>query len=288
MYELLQLYLIIPKGLEAILYFLILIYMIRRANNTKHIQKHPSQLNILFLAGIAGWFIYIFLDVIIYVIAPLSITESYSNQVYSGYQLDIPSLFIANILRDFALLGALIMAWSYLIASFNIRYGQKKTSSIFFQKWYVLLIMVLLSIVAIIGDGIQVNKTAYEVHVNAIWTQFASLGLYLTILLFTLATIVLVSSFRYAIRENESLILVKKIRFLSWGIIVFTIGNYYWFITGYLEEVFQQYIRETVLRVILHYFGHLIWTISPILILIGFRLSESTDSKEDTSIGEIL
>ncbi len=265
---------------------LIFLLLLKKSKTTRQIEHHPSQLNSLFLVGMLGWFIYIFLDSIIYVIAPFSIQPGFESGVYSGYSLDVPSLFIANILRDFAMLGALVLAWSYFIASFNIRYGQQKTAKIFFKNGYIISIMAVLSILSIIGDRIQVRYDAIEnvVKVNAVWSGLASFGTLLTIFLLAVGSILLIWALRVVMKEDHSPKFKRKIMYLSLGIIIFSLGNYYWFLSGYLGVIFIQFFTAAVTRLILHSIGHFIWMISALLILIGFRLTESSHAPSEAQL----
>jgi len=264
----------------------IFLLLLKKSKSTRQIEHHPSQLNSLFLVGMLGWFIYIFLDSIIYLIAPLSIQSGFEAGIYSGYSLEVPSLFIANILRDFAMAGALLLAWSYFIASFNIKYGQQKTAKIFFKNGYIISIMVVLSILSIIGDRIQVRYIAVDnlVRVNAVWSGLASFGTILTIILLGIGSLLLIWALRVVMKEDHSPKFKRKIMYLSSGIIIFSLGNYYWFVAGYLAEIFIQFFTAAVTRIILHSIGHFIWMISALLILIGFSLTESSHAPSEAKI----
>ncbi|MCF2141571.1 MAG: hypothetical protein K9W44_16070 [Candidatus Lokiarchaeota archaeon] len=271
MYEEMQLYLIIPKIFESILYFIIFLKILKKLKKLRDQDGRIPHLTLLFLIGIGGWLLYITLDCIIYLIAPFSLSSDMANKIYKGYPLTIPSLYIANILRDIAMTGAILMAWVYLILSFYLKYGEHRTNRMFFQNRLMNFTILFITVLAVIGDRIQIRKIDNKVLVNAEWTGLASLGLYLIIFLFTLATVVLGAVLISIIRDIERKSLRRKIWYIFLGVALFTFGDYYWFFTGILSEIFHPYLTETSIRMILYTIGHLIWMLSPIFIYLSLR-----------------
>ncbi|WP_457557685.1 hypothetical protein [Candidatus Harpocratesius sp.] len=271
MYEEMQLYLIIPKMIDSFLYFTIFLKILKKLKKFRSQDGRIPHLSLLFLIGIGGWLLYITLDCLIYLIAPFSLSADMSNKIYKGYPLEIPSLFIANILRDIAMTGAILMAWVYLVFSFYLKYGEHRTNRLFFQNRIMIFFVFFITILAIIGDRIQIRKIDNVVLVNAEWTGLASLGLYLILFLFTLSTGVLGAILISIIHDTQKKFLRRKVWFIFLGVSLFTLGNYYWFFTGILSEIFHSYLTETSIRMMLYSIGHLIWMLSPIFIYLSLR-----------------
>ena len=97
-----QIFLVLIKLLEVLVFFRnIHYYQIRyRSIAWKNWPQIPKFLFISML----GWFTFITLDIIIFLVASLSFSTAPIG-VYSGYDLNYASLFIANILRDFSSMG---------------------------------------------------------------------------------------------------------------------------------------------------------------------------------------
>ncbi|MHA1795934.1 MAG: hypothetical protein ACTSUK_07470 [Promethearchaeota archaeon] len=291
MIELHQIYLLIAKIVELALYF----YAVFALNKKYHGVKFSDRpaLHRFFITGLSGWIIYLFFDSIIYVIAPLSIPESATinavNFVFSGYDSAYPSLLWANILRDLAIPGALFMAWTYCGASVLINRGTNINEDFLFsddlvfpkhwkipikkkQLYPVLAFLFILLMVYL--DRIEVHVIADgKIHVTSAWGIINSLSL---ILFFTFATILMVQQMRFLRTRSMELEYKRRALFLGWGIISFTIGLYYWALTGI---IFQNMTASETLILVFLYLGHVIWSSSAIFIFFAFH--QKGKSKEN-------
>jgi len=130
MIELDQIYLLPAKIFEVILYIIVL-FSLNKKYKGEPLMKRPS-LHIYFFLGIAGWLLYMILDTIIFAIAPLSLVGPLTPGIaIQGYTAEYPSLLIANLLRDFGIIGAILTAWFYCMAAVRINTGISLNQKIF-------------------------------------------------------------------------------------------------------------------------------------------------------------
>ena len=132
-----QVYLILIKLAEILLFF----FNIKSLNDRYKVitwSKRPQIYKCL-LIGMMGWFMFITIDLFIFLLASLSFTGVMPGNDFTGYNWDYPSLFFANILRDFSTLGGLILLSGYFLASLSLRYGKEKISHLLRNRWLQLL-----------------------------------------------------------------------------------------------------------------------------------------------------
>ncbi|MHA1612012.1 MAG: hypothetical protein ACTSYU_08185 [Promethearchaeota archaeon] len=282
-----QLYLLIAKIAELFLY-IVVFYSLNKKFVGVPFKNRPS-MHRFFVRGVGGWILYMFFDCIIYVIAPISIpvTALVENANFGVYPIEYPSLLIANILRDFAIPGALLMAWSYCAAAVQINNGININERFFFSKeklfpnkenvkisrgLFFRLIAVASVITIIILDRIVVSEISEgQVHVASGW------GIVNTIFLlgfFTYATILMFKQVLYLRTTDMEAEYKKRALNLGWGIITYTAGLYYW---GLVGLIFQGFSANNTLILIFLFVGHGIWSLSAVFIYLAFRATEKSD-----------
>ena len=259
MIEQLQLLLILPKLIESLLFGLCA-YELNKKYKETPLLKRP-QLNRVMLIGILGWCVYITLDIIIYIIAPLSFSLDVPADTYMGYHPDFPSLVIANILRDIAMFGALTLYWSFIVSSFSIRFGEKKTFNIFRGNPIAFILILGINGVLIFGDRIKVVMLDnQEVNVSATWTGFYGFFLIIIFIQFSLSIIFLIASIISTKRKyGFNTTLNKKMTLILLGVTFMGIGNLYWVILGRLVPQLNSLLTIISIRAIFFSVGHLIW-----------------------------
>lgn len=272
MIEPLQLLIVPPKLLESIIFALSIVTL----NKKIKIQgiNSETQLSRLFLIGVTGWFIYITLDALIYVIAPLSMGSYTSYGVYEGYNFSYPSLLIANILRDIGMAGSLVFNWIIFITAFFILYGQKSTNKKIIQNKMVMILIIIISAVLIISDQIQVNyNNPGTLHVSANWHGFGGFSLALIILQFSFSIFFLLRNLSRSKQSIHELSpsLNQKIQFLSIGVIIMLCGHLYWLFLGRFYSYLSNIINTTARTVIVYWIGHLFWMSAGIFIYLSVK-----------------
>ncbi|UYP47676.1 hypothetical protein NEF87_003961 [Candidatus Lokiarchaeum ossiferum] len=276
MIEIMQLILAIPKTIEAVL-FLIIILKLNKKYKGLSLKERP-QLNTLYLVGLIGWLIYITLDIFIYIIAPLSFTELTPIGVYTGYDSQFPSLFIANILRDIGFFGALIISWCYFVAAFNIKFGEKQTHHFFGNNRIIQALILTSSIVLSAGDKIKVEINEGNASVNAVWDGIEGAFVAIVILLFVTSVILLSITLRSSIPSISDDIFRRRIKILILGTVFMACGHIYWLGLSLLLKIpaVFEFLSIQFWYVTAHWIGHMLWTLSPIFIFSGFSIKNHT------------
>jgi hypothetical protein len=269
--EVLQLILIIPKGIQSLLFLLNIILINKKYSSTQ--WKERPQFHKLFLMGLIGWFIYIALDILIYTVAGISMTELTPIGNYAGYLLEYPSLLIVNILRDIAFLGSMIMSWCYLIAAFALRFEEEKIKEAFTSNKIVLTIMIVISIIIIAGDIIQVSVEDTGITVSGIFNGFAGFAIILNVSVYVFSAILLYATLRSVAKDDPSKSFRRRITFFMWGVIFMGLGHIWWITLGIISIVNPKLL---IFPLLMYFFiGHGFWIASPILIYFGFARKSS-------------
>ncbi len=286
-----QLYLVIAKIIELMLYVLVAFTLNKKYKGIPF-KKRPS-MHRFFLSGICGWILYMFLDTFIYVIAPISIPVTTPVDTrFNVYPIEYPSLLIANILRDIAMPGALVMAWTYCAAAVQINNGININERFFFSKekmfpekdkikisrgLFFRLIAIVSVVTVIITDRIVVHVIADgQVHVASGW------GIINTIFIlgfFTYATILMIKQILYLRTTQMEAVYKKRAQNLGWGIISYTAGLYYW---GLVGVIFQNWSASNTVILIFLFLGHGIWSLSAVFIYLAFRSTDESTTKSST------
>lgn len=271
MIEKLQIALIIPKSIEAILFLIVIIKLWKKYQGVT--IKNRPQLNKLFLIGLFSWFIYITLDIGIFILAPLSFDSDHANGLFVGYLQQYPSLLYANIIRDIGFLGLSIISWSYFIAGFSIRYGEKKTKKIFFENKIVLGSIILFTLMFDIIDQIGVEIRDGEVNTHSNGKGVAGFFLVVVIVLFIMGATMLNTTLKSTVLENQDQKYRKKVRFLMFGVILMAAGDIYWVFLSIIRlwPPFTNFVLTKMNYEIFYWFGHILWMFSPLFIYYGLK-----------------
>jgi hypothetical protein len=274
----LETFLLVLKDIQYFLEpacFLIAILFINQKYHGTNFRNRPL-LHKFLLIGLFGWLIYTIMDVILWELAWDSIPIESAPGVYSGYPSEYPKLLIANILRDFGALGGMIMNWSFLIASYCIKWGESKTKKIFWENKVVRYFVILFTLVLVAGD--QVSVTIWEDGSLSASSLTVGLGLIFVLsglIFYFIAAILLIQSLIQAGKEDRDLSFKKKLRVLSLGILFMGIGHVYWIIYSQIGNAFPDWTAQTIVWVSFSLIGHLLWMCSPICISIALKSEKS-------------
>ena len=284
-----QLTLIIPKAIESLL-FLLAVYFGLKKFRGKGWKDIPLVEKWLF-GGTFGFFIYIFLDIFIYLLAPISMElapeglHKIYDVHYSLYNIQYTSLFFVNILREIATVGALIQLWCYFLASLTVFLGESRTLKVSQNKLFLLGISAI-SIFIAFCDTITVNIKNTGPVVKADFSGIGLFVMYLYVSIFFISEILLFISLRreklsLQIKSNQ---MKKHIKSLIIGIFLMGLGYFYWV---FLNSFWRLFPVEFFQNHIDFYIGHSIWTISPIFIYFGLRKPIEISPKIDEDYSEI-
>jgi len=282
MIEIDQLYLLPAKIFEVFLYIIVLFSLNKKYKGVP-LMKRPS-IHIYFFLGIAGWILYMILDTIIFAIAPLSLVGPLTPGIpIQGYTPEYPSLFIANLLRDIGIIGAILTAWFYCMAAVRINTGISLNQKIFRSDkkiltikgfkltWghfsFILAIFVLIIFIALDQIVIEVIDST-TIHVSSDW----GVAMILIIVLYGLSTILMVKQLLELRKTEMEIEYKRRAKFLGWSIIIFTSGIYYWALLGFLVGKFEG-LKQFSLAFL--YLGHIIWMTSAIFVYNAFKKRKS-------------
>ncbi len=284
-----QIILLPVKIFEVILYLFVLISLNKKYKEISFSQRPP--IHKFFVYGILGWIWYMIFDSIIYIIAPLSIPEGTIFPlvqiggeflpIIQGYNIEYPSLFIANILRDLAMPGGIIMAWFYCAASVKILNGVNLHEQVFGSEekiidmgkvslkwgtlWKICAIIIIILLVAL--DGIIVKeKNSGDVDIVSNWAY----GTFLILIFFTFATILMVKQMINLRKTEMDDEFKNRAKNLGRSIITFTIGLYYWGLLGSIAKLLPDQTLE-IANIIFLIIGHVIWILSAIYVYLAFQ-----------------
>jgi len=229
---------------------------IKIKRNSKYI------LNSLFCFALIGWAIYIGTDTILYQLAPI-------NLFFFNF---------ANLLRDIGMIGISLVPLGYILAAFLIKDGEEIT---FQQKKKRLFIAFIVNFAIIIGvivnDSIVVYMKGtkipidpatlpptvpYSVNFDAVTIngQIAFI-FYMSYVAWYLAAIYLI----FSVQKRKSGLEQRRAKFIMYGMLMIPVGITYYVLLGFLKVPADIYAYLDIL-------GHIIWTLSPVLIYLGVRL----------------
>ena len=279
--ENIQLTLIIPKAIESLLFFLAVYFGLKKFKGMAF--KEISLTEKFLFSGTIGFFIYIFLDIFIYLLAPISLA-SLPEGIYEGYS-QYTSLFLVNVLRDIAAIAGMVQLWCYLLASLSILFGESRILKFSKNKIFLLSISII-SLFITAHDRIQVEITAIGPFVSWVASGISLFAVYLYVYIYLFSEILLFISLR---REKRSLYtksnhIKRHIKSLILGIFMMVFGYYYWILIGSIPSLFPPFFFENNFY---FYLGHLIWTISPIFIYFGLRQPIEISPKIDDDYSKI-
>ncbi len=268
--DIIQVYLIVPKIVQFLLLFYNLNIFYQRYKTFG--WKRRPLINKLFMLATFWWLIFISLDIIIFIIAPLSIPVGTTDLFVQGYDSEYFSVTFANILRDVAAFGAIIQMFAYLIIPFTIKYGEKKILQHIKRHKYIPILMAGYLIFGMYYESVSVQVTETTVHVDAVWTGFAGLTLLIFILLYFFSAIYFTIQLTMREHKKFSKRYQTQIRNLLLGIFFMGFGYIFLFIAGTLKGGNPDYYLQEDIRLGIQFTAHIIWTLSPFFIMRGSKL----------------
>ena len=263
--------LIIPKGIEALILMALVVLL------TKQLLAQPKEeryiLNKLFIVSFICWGSYMICDAILYPLAAVPFSDYVGDipleSQITGYPIEYPHVYIAQVLRDISMVLVFITAFMYFSSSIVIMKGENWTRKNIFKNSALIFVCLFLVALIVISDQIGVSKTGNDILVSEKWGSFeGGLSLILLILIFLASAIILFRTM--ANIENTDSIFRKRTMLIGLGILVVAMGGIYWIIFGITrgsEGVF--FTNEELL--FYTFIGHGIWTISPLLIYAGLK-----------------
>jgi hypothetical protein len=264
----------IPKIIELIIYTLLIIDLTKRYLSKPVDQRYI--LNKVFIVAFICWAIYIFLDILIYILPVAKIElltyDILKENALTGYPLDFPELLIAQIMRDIAFTAGYVFIAANLYAAVIIKSGEDAARSFVSHLKIPIVFFVIFAFVSIINDQIGVYKEGPSVIVEERVNTFGGAIAILMITLFLLITSIIVLKTLSKIgREDKKL--RRRSLFIGFGLLLKGIGALYWIIFG-ITRANIDITNQPLLVFLLMMIGHLLWTISPILIFLGLKSGE--------------
>jgi hypothetical protein len=270
--EWIHIYLIPAKIFQLGMYAANLYLLNRRFKGRKWMSR--PLLHRLFFTGMMGWAIYIFLDIFIFSLAAYSFDTLASlgqMQVHSGYDIEYPSLFWTNILRDVAFFAAFIMIWAYFIVPTTIKYGEAKTREMFFQKGWRITAIILITIICVANDRIKVTVYDEFIRVDTEWNGIAGFSVFFTMMVYIYAAF----KTRHVLDEirsntDEPPIESNRLIYLSRGLLMMGVGFMILVLIALIEGAISPQLMFQ-LKLVMGYCVHGIWAMSPYYIYQGLK-----------------
>jgi|SRR5271157_134180 len=268
-----ELIIMYPKMVESF-FFLLIAFMVKNRGGRSF--KEQYYLNRTFFYAFLSWFVYISLDIVIFLFAAISFDPNIATPPggVTGYPLAYPSLFITQILRDVGMAGGILNMLFLLVAAYQIRHGLEETKVNLTHNPFALVLMIVFLVVADYFDQIMVIITPGQVAL--VTAQFSGMGLFAlaveVAVYFVSAFMLRRAMFRDTSGADPSLL--KRLRFISWGVLLMGIGDLYWVVEGALWNAPSNAPNFLLLQdvsFLLLIIGHVIWTLSPILVYLGLR-----------------
>ncbi len=238
----------IPRSIELVVYFTCAIMIYRRQG---------YYLNKVYTLSLLGWSVYVICDLLIF---PIGHIEPYywGTIIVNGKEVYLP--MIANILRDFQILGSSIIGYGYLYASYVIKNGVTKS-----KKLNIILAFiggaVCTTLMIIFFDDI-VKDTTVEPQVVKTHLTFMSI-IFIIIELFL---------YFFAIYQHYNVYKqIGKNKPEKRGILYFILGSAFIALGIIYFVIIGRIIPNQSLQLITGPIGHAIWIISPLFIYWGIK-----------------
>ncbi len=266
----------IPKIIEFIIYLFLIIDLVKRYNAKPVDQRYI--LNKVFIFAFVCWAIYIFLDILIYIL-PVARIELLTYDIskenaLTGYPLDFPELLIAQLLRDIAFTAGYLFIAAYLYAAVIIKSGEDSAKKFIAHSKISFAFFCLLAILSIANDQIGVYKQGASVIVEERVNTFGGAVSILMITGFLMVTSIIILRTLSKFGSNDK-ILRKRSLLIGIGVLLMGIGAVYWIIFGLARANID--VNQMVVQIMMLIFlGHMFWTISPILIYKGLKYTDKS------------
>lgn len=263
----LQLFLLIPRMIESLLFFII-IFKVNQEFKRAPFWSRPL-LHKLFVIGLSGWWVYIFLDIFIYSLADLSIDPSIPIRIV-GYNCTYPSLFWGNILRDIAFAGILVESWAYYFIPYTIIKGEKKTLEMITHPFRLIMIIIT-SLFLIWNEKLVVVVMENQRIITEDYSGIGFLSLFSASIIYLIAAIHMFRILHQTTKTETNFRYTKKIRYFSWGILSMGFA-YLWVIFWNVMALYFPILESRFLYLFISFVIHGAWMLSPILIYYGLSI----------------
>ena len=256
---------------------LIVILTLSRKFRSIPLKQRPL-LHKLFMLGLLGWLIYITCDFFIYGFAAVSFNPNVPIRA-EGYYLEYPSLFIANILRDFAIAASFLQIWGYYFSSNAIYLGEARTREQLKSKvtWAIMLI---LSVPVIIIDKTRVQIEGGSIIIGSTGSSITDfIQLIVPIVMFNFAAYRLSRVLKNSI-QSEDINLINNVSKIRTGISMMGF-SYVWYFVGRIVLILFDLRNNFAALLFVGLTLHLLWICSPVFLYFGLK---SMNNKEANAI----
>lgn len=267
--------------MEAIIY-LLCAYLLIKKEAMKKREDPGYMINKVYIIAFYAWFFYMVLDTIIPIIAPLSYNGEVNVSFLIGYDLQYPSLFIANVLRDIQLICAFIMIIFTYGATQIIKFGEEIGIKKFKRK-KILVFFTIATILCLIFDSIEIsyNQTLKILTVTNSWELLGPLGwigflLYLGLM--TYNSMIIFTEYN----KNKDILNKwerRKLFYFALGYSLLLAGLYYWIIVPLFGVLFAFNFEKILFNVL----GYLIWSLAPLAFYQALKMQKQGKNEEKRS-----
>jgi PAS domain S-box-containing protein len=216
-----------------------------------------------------GWFVFISLDLILFPIATLSFSNAIPGTQYSGYNMEYPSLLMANILRDVSTIGTMLVIGSFFFTALNLRFGNEVVRKILSNKLIILIIFISFKLL-IYGDRLIISITNEYVVVDSDMQGFSAIAFALGLLLYLIAVIIITFQFKdlkvYIVSNRSK----KQLKSLIYALFLHILGFFIFLLMGLIQNLIPLIFQQYHLRFIFQIGGHSVWILSGLIL--GFSL----------------
>jgi hypothetical protein len=264
-----QIYLAIPRFIEALIFYLCAHRLIQK-QKSKNRSDAGYVLAQTYIYAFISWSFYMILDILVSGLAFLSITQEeidiwfLTNTdpfIISGYNLNYPSVFLCNLLRDSQLVCGYFFIVTFYKTTLIIKKGTEEGNKKFYKEpaVFFFLIVIMLLMIAEVG---KVVITQESLLVTQNWDTLGLVGWVAYYLYFGGIVYVSWSTIVLYIKNNRKLDSTESVRLrnFSFGFLFYAIGFIYWILIPMLGIIFSFEINNILFNII----GHSIWACSPI------------------------
>lgn len=258
--------LILPKSLNLLTFLLISLHLLKKYMKTSEDDRYV--LHRVFIFGFLSWVLYMAVDIIVFPLATQSFIDMniQNTGTVMYYPLEYPSLFIANVLRDFGMAGGLCSAFSYLFSVFIITKGELWTWEKIVKKKWLLAIIAIGSCILIANDTLGVTVIDGAIYTEAVWSGMAGFSVFLLVLIYCGSALFLgITVLKINCKEEH---FRRGFKMIAIGISFMGLGSIYWLVFGKLRGFIEM---EFWMILMFYFIGHFIWSASPILIYYGLK-----------------
>lgn len=227
-----------PKLVEVTIYYTLAIIVWSKGRQLKSEGRPQNRpyINILFSKAFLCWAVCTTLDIFEFLFAAVSFDPATATY-QEGYDRAHPSLLVANLFRDVGLTLTILALWYHFLAAYAVRNGSVLTRENILRKRWLLAILAGLAVPVIWFDRLSVRIVPGEDPViNLVVDNVAAVFLIVSVFSYLGAGYLLHLAFKRGTRGAGKL-LQKKVRYLSWGMLLVFFGYLYAVVLGLLEGI---------------------------------------------------